>query len=84
MLRCFYDLPQARSKLLLGARRSVKANRLLGAWSSDGRILVKNRKEKVSLITCKNDIAKAVRKGESKTNSDSDNDNAESIAGEND
>ena len=37
------DLTQVRSKLLFEARRSVKCNRLLGAWSSDGRILVKIR-----------------------------------------
>ena len=70
------DLTQIRSKLLFEARRSVKCNRLLGAWSSDGRILVKNKKEKISRITCSNDIVKAIQKGESETDLGSDTDDA--------
>ena len=68
------DLTRLRSKLLFEARNRVKAKRLLGAWSSDGRVLVKNKKDKVSLITCIADITKAVRKGESETDSHSESD----------
>ena len=77
------DLTQISSKLLFEDRRSVKCNRLLGAWSSDGRILVKNKKEKISRVTCSDDIVKAVQKGESETDLESDTyDVADSDVGE--
>ena len=58
------DLTKVRSKLLYEARKCVKANKLLGAWSSDGRILVKNKKETINVVTCEEDITSAIRQGD--------------------
>lgn len=58
------DLTKVRSKLLYEARKCVKANKLLGAWSSDGRILVKNKKETIYVVTCEEDITSAIRQGD--------------------
>lgn len=47
------DLTKKRSKILFEARQMIKAEtpKLLGAWSSDGRILIKDLKEKVHRVT---------------------------------
>lgn len=45
------DLTKPRSELLYQARLRVKSKLLLGAWSSDGRILVKGRDGKISRIS---------------------------------
>ena len=58
------DFTKVRSKLLYEARKCVKANKLLGAWSSDGRILVKNKKETINVVTCEEDITSAIRQGD--------------------
>lgn len=61
------DLTKIRSQLLYEARKCVKSEQLLGAWSSDGRILIKNLKEKVSLVTCVAEIETAILKAESES-----------------
>lgn len=58
------DLTKVRSKLLFEARKSVKTKHLLGAWSSDGRILVKDKKGTVAVVTCEEDIDRAIRQGD--------------------
>ena len=44
------DLTRARSRLLYQARQLKKAKKILDAWSVDGRILVKDKAEKIHLI----------------------------------
>lgn len=58
------DLTKVRSKLLFEARKCVKTKHLLGAWSSDGRILVKDKKGTVAVVTCEEDIDRARRQGD--------------------
>lgn len=58
------DLTKVRSKLLFEARKCVKTKHLLGAWSSDGRILVKDKKGTVAVVTCEEDIGRAIRQGD--------------------
>ena len=47
-----------RSKLMFEARKQVKAanRKILGAWSSDGKILVKDLREKVHRVTSESDL----------------------------
>ena len=45
------DLTSRRSSLLFNARALVKSGSLLGAWSSDGNILVKDLKLKIHRVT---------------------------------
>lgn len=52
------DLTMARSKLLYDARRLVKAKLLKSAYSSDGRIFVKDNTDKRYLIQSDSDIEK--------------------------
>ena len=58
------DLTKIRSKLLFEARKCAKTKHLLGAWSSDGRILVKDKKGTVTVVTCEDDIVRAIRQGD--------------------
>lgn len=58
------DLTKIRSKLLFEARKCAKTKHLLGAWSSDGRILVKDKKGTVTVVTCEDDIDRAIRQGD--------------------
>ena len=44
------DLTKMRGELLYEARKCVKAGKLKGAWSTDGRILVKNTADKIIRI----------------------------------
>ena len=47
-----------RSKLMLEARKQVKAvsRKMLGAWTSDGKNLVKDLREKVHRVTSESDL----------------------------
>lgn len=45
------DLTKSRSELLYQARQRVRSKLLLGAWSSDGRILVKGLDGKINRIS---------------------------------
>ena len=45
------DLTSKRSSLLFNARALVKSGRLLGAWSSDGTILIKDSKSKIHRVS---------------------------------
>ena len=60
----YEDLTKIRSKLLFEARKCAKTKHLLGAWSSDGRILVKYKKGTVTVVTCEDDIDRAIRQGD--------------------
>lgn len=51
------DLTKVRSGLLYEARKLLKAEVVKGAWSSDGNILVKDRKDHVHRITNSADLA---------------------------
>lgn len=53
------DLTKTRSKILYEARKCVKAEqpRLMGAWSSDGKILIKDLDSKVHRITSVDDLS---------------------------
>lgn len=51
------DLTSQRANLLRSARQLVKNKALLGAWSSDGRIYVKQLDGTKSTIRCKDDIS---------------------------
>lgn len=71
------DLIKSRSKLLWEARQKVKGNLLWGAWSADGRLFLKEVKDKVHKLTCSEDIAKyaskvPVRKPEKRRSNDTD------------
>ena len=52
------DLTKSRSKLLWEARQKVKGDFLWGAWSADGRLFLKDVKDKVHKLTCSGDIVK--------------------------
>ena len=56
------DLTKSRSKLLWEARQKVKGNFLWGAWSSDGRLFIKDTKDKVYKLTCSSDISQRASK----------------------
>ena len=52
------DMTRKRSKFMFEARKQVKAvnRKILGAWSSDGKILVKDLGEKVHRVTSESDF----------------------------
>ena len=50
------DLTKSKSKLLYQARLKVKSNYLQGAWSMDGRLFIKDYKDKVFRLTSVSDI----------------------------
>ena len=50
------DLTKSRMDLLYKARGKVKGTFLLGAWSSDGVILVKDNEGRVHRITSEGDL----------------------------
>lgn len=56
------DLVKSRSKLLWEARQKVKGNFLWGAWSVDGRLFLKDVKDKVHKLTCSEDVARCASK----------------------
>lgn len=56
------DLTKSRSKLLWEARQRVKGDFLWGAWSADGRLFLKDVKDKVHKLTCSDDIVKFASK----------------------
>ena len=56
------DLTQRRSKLLYEARLKVKENYLQGAWSMDGRLFIKDHKDKVFRLNNESDISAHVSK----------------------
>lgn len=53
------DLTKNRSKILFEARKCVKAEqpRLMGAWSSDGKILIKDLDSRVHKIASIEDLS---------------------------
>lgn len=53
------DLTKTRSKILFEARKCVKAEqpRLMGAWSSDGKILIKDLDSRVHKTTSVEDLS---------------------------
>lgn len=53
------DLTKTRSELLYQARQRVKSKLLLGAWSSDGRVLVKDSTGKISRVSSLMDLDNA-------------------------
>lgn len=50
------DLTRKRSNMLFHARRLLKAQRLKGAWSSDGTVLVKDNDNKVHRVASLSDL----------------------------
>ena len=46
-----------RSKIMYVARQLKKANLISNAWSSDGRLLVKDKADKVHIVSCYADLA---------------------------
>ena len=44
------DLTKLRGELLYEARKCVKAGMLKGAWSADGRILIKNNADEITRV----------------------------------
>ena len=50
------DLTHYRNDLLYQARKLVKSKCLLGAWSADGNILVRDDDKKVHKVTCESDL----------------------------
>jgi len=58
------DLTAKRSSLLFNARALVKSGRLLGAWSSDGTILIKDSKSKTHRVN-NNDYLNSFRSDDS-------------------
>lgn len=44
------DLTKLRGEILYEARKCVKAGSLKGAWSADGRILIKNNADKITRV----------------------------------
>lgn len=50
------DLTKGKSKLLYQARLKVKGNYLHGAWSTDGRLFIKDCNDKLFRLTCESDI----------------------------
>ncbi|XP_052271465.1 uncharacterized protein LOC127872172 [Dreissena polymorpha] len=58
------DLTSKRSSLLFNARALVKSGRLLGAWSSDGTILIKDSKSKIHRVS-NNDYLTSFRSDDS-------------------
>ena len=52
------DITKKRSEYLYEARKLFKSNKLKGAWSSDGTILVKDHGDKVHRIMSLNDLVK--------------------------
>lgn len=53
------DLTKTRSELLYQERQRVKSKLLLGAWSSDGRVLVKDSTGKISRVSSLMDLDNA-------------------------
>ena len=51
------NLTKTRSVLLYEARKLFKSDRLMGAWTSDGTVLVKDNSEKVHRINTFSDLA---------------------------
>lgn len=51
------DLTRKRAKLLFLARKMITDKKLLGAWSSDGRILVKNNQNKIVAISSEQELS---------------------------
>ena len=51
------DLTRKRAKLLYLARKKVTDKKLLGAWSSDGRVLVKNNQNRIVAISSENELS---------------------------
>ena len=49
-------LTRERSRLFYSARQKVKDKTLLNAWTSDGRILVRDNNNKVHKIACEDDL----------------------------
>lgn len=50
------DLTKKRSSLLYQARTLVKSERLKGAWSSDGTVLIKDTEDNVHRVTSLTDL----------------------------
>ncbi len=50
------DLTAKRSALLFSARSLTKTGHLLGAWSSDGKILIKDRNSKIIKVNTASDL----------------------------
>ena len=50
------DLTKSRSKLAYEARRLKKENKINDCWTASGRILVKDRQDKIVQICSDNDI----------------------------
>ena len=51
------DLIKSRNKILLKARKMVKAGNLKSAWSSDGTILVRDKEDTKHRIVRESDLA---------------------------
>ena len=51
------DLTKPRNKLLLKARKMVKAGNFKSAWSSDGNILVRDKDDEKHRILTESDLA---------------------------
>ncbi|WAR28254.1 hypothetical protein MAR_013958 [Mya arenaria] len=54
------DLTRKPSSLLYEARRHAKTGSLLGAWSSDGKVLIKDKAGKIHAINCPDELYAAL------------------------